>query len=100
MRQMRKWGAWYTKGFRGSASVRGALSRITSRAELQAALGTLDLDQPFPMAALRVSRAKGGRTQRVRLPEGYLDDRHDATPPKGPHDAAEIAEWERALQAG
>ena len=42
----------------------------------------------------------GNRKQRVRLPEGYLEDRDDDTPPKSPHTAEEIAAWEQALLGG
>jgi nifR3 family TIM-barrel protein len=98
--QMRKWCAWYTKGFRGSASVRGRLARMESLEQMRSVLAELDDDAPFPLSALRVNRAKRGGTQRVRLPEGYLDDRDDDTPPKSPHTPAEIAEWERALSGG
>ena len=35
---------------------------------------------------MRVPRGKRGGTQRVALPDGYLDDLDDATPP-----AAELA---------
>jgi nifR3 family TIM-barrel protein len=98
--QMRKWCAWYTKGFRGSASVRGRLARMESLEQMKAVLAELDGDAPFPLSALRVNRAKRGGTQRVRLPEGYLDDLEDDTPPKSPHSPAEIAEWERALSGG
>ncbi len=100
LRQMRKWASWYTKGFRGSAAARGRLMRVETLPELLAVLGELDADEPFPLAAVRASRAKGGRTQRVRLPDGYLDDRDDDTPPRTPHSADELAAWERALQAG
>ena len=70
MRQMRKWCGWYTKGFRGSAAVRGELQRIEDPATMLSVLGRLDPDEPFPRAALRASRAKGGRTQRV-VPVSY-----------------------------
>jgi hypothetical protein len=100
MRQMRKWTAWYTKGFRGSASVRAALQRIERLADLEQALAGLDADEPFPLRALRAQRAKGSKTQRVKLPEGFLDDLDDDTPPKGPHSLAEIEAWERALSGG
>lgn len=56
---------------------------------------SLDRSEPFPAAALRVSRAKGSRTQRVTLPEGWLAARDDDTPAP---DAGE--ELEAALQAG
>ena len=98
--QMRKWCAWYTKGFRGSASVRGRLARMESLEQMSEVLGEMDGDAPFPISALRVNRAKRGGTQRVKLPEGYLDDREDDTPPKSPHTPEEIAAWERALSGG
>jgi hypothetical protein len=100
MLQMRKWAAWYTKGFRDSASVRDALADIASIEDLERLLTRLDPTEPFPANALRAGRAKGGRTQSVSLPEGYLDARDDDTPPRSPHTPEEIAEWERALQAG
>lgn len=100
MRQMRKWCAWYTKGFRGSAAVRGALQRVDTVAEMRALVEQLDLSEPFPETALRAGRAKGNKTQKVTLPEGYLDDREDDTPPKAPHTAEEIEAWEKALSGG
>ncbi|MEZ6017515.1 MAG: tRNA dihydrouridine synthase DusB [Planctomycetota bacterium] len=100
MRQFRKWTAWYTKGFAGSARVRGALMRIERLEDLRPLLAELDAHAAFPVAALRAGRAKGSKTQRVRLPEGYLDDLEDDTPPRGPHTAEEIAEWEKALDGG
>jgi tRNA-dihydrouridine synthase len=100
MRQMRKWCTWYTVGFRGSARVRGDLVRVRTLAEMTAILARLDPDEEFPLAALRAHRAKGGRTQKVSLPEGYLEARDDDTPPAGPRDAAEARAWERALSGG
>jgi nifR3 family TIM-barrel protein len=98
--QMRKWCAWYTKGFKGSAAVRGKLARMESLEEMSTLLRELDLDAPFPIHSLRVNRAKRGGTQKVRLPEGFLDHRDDDTPPRGPHTAEEIEAWERALLGG
>jgi hypothetical protein len=98
--QMRKWTAWYTKGFRGSAAVRAELTTIETIADLERLVSALDPSEAFPLHALRAGRAKGGRTQQVSLPEGYLDDLDDDTPPRSPHTPEEIAEWERALQAG
>lgn len=100
VRQMRKWTGWYTRGFRGAAALRGRLARVETVDEIEALVSTLDLTQPFPMAGLRASRAKGSGTQRVRLPEGYLDDPLDDTPPAGPHTPEEIEAWERALSGG
>jgi nifR3 family TIM-barrel protein len=95
--QVRKWVDWYTKGFRGSAELRGSLRGIDSLDALRRVLESLDPREPFPFAALRAGRAKGGRTQRVALPEGWLEqDDGDA-----PHSAAlEQAECSAAIEAG
>jgi nifR3 family TIM-barrel protein len=100
MRQMRKWCAWYTQGFPGSARARAALVRVAALDEMRAVLDGFDPARPFPPAALRARRAKGGRTQRVALPEGFLCDRDDDRPPSGPRTPAEIAAWERAMDGG
>lgn len=100
VRQMRKWTAWYTKGFHGSASVRGKLMRINSLDDLAQTVSELDMEEPFPVTALRAQRAKGSKTQSVKLPEGYLEDLEDDTPPKGPRTLEEIQSWEKALNGG
>lgn len=100
MRQMRKWCHWYTKGFPGSARLRGDLARVETKQRMLELLAELDPDTPFPPNALRASRAKRGGTQRVKLPEGYLDDLDDDTPPKSPRTPEEIADWERTLSGG
>jgi nifR3 family TIM-barrel protein len=99
MRQMRKWCTWYTIGFPGSARVRGELVRVRTLDQMLRLLAGIP-DVPFPREALRAHRGKGGRTQEVTLPEGYLDDRDDDTPPRSPRAPAEIAAWERALSGG
>ncbi len=81
MLMMRKFTAWYTKGFRGSARLRGELVRVETLARLEEILGGVERDEPFPVAAVRAKRCKGSGTQRVTLPEGYLDDLEDDRPP-------------------
>jgi len=98
--QMRKWLGWYTKGFRGAARVRREVSALNTVGDVERVLGELDPSEPFPLRALRVGRAKGGRSQRVKLPEGYLEQRDDDTPPRGPRTLEEIEAWERALGGG
>ena len=72
--ELRKWCAWYTKGFDGSARVREALQRIETLAGMDEWLAQLDGSQAFPAGALRVSRAKrGGSQDRVALPPGWLE---------------------------
>jgi nifR3 family TIM-barrel protein len=81
MRQFRKHSGWYTKGFRGGAAVRQELMRVETLDDLGRILDGLDGSQRFPKEAMRVPRGKKAGTQRVVLPEGYLDDPDDATPP-------------------
>jgi nifR3 family TIM-barrel protein len=86
LRNFRKHATWYTKGFPGSTKLRDALIRIESLDALRAILAGADPCEPFPAHAMRLPRGKRGGRQRVALPEGYLDDLADATPP-----AAELA---------
>jgi nifR3 family TIM-barrel protein len=81
MRAFRKHSSWYTKGFRGSAPLRERLMHVKTLEELTQVLSTVDRSQPFPPEAVRVPRGKTAGTQRVALPEGYLDHLDDATPP-------------------
>jgi nifR3 family TIM-barrel protein len=96
MREMRKWCLWYTSGFRGAAAVRGALPDLETLAQLDDVLAHLDPDEPFPAAGLRSSRAKDGRRQEVRLPEGYLQSPDEDQAPPEPGDHA----FEAALGGG
>jgi nifR3 family TIM-barrel protein len=81
MRAFRKHSSWYTKGFPGGAALRDRLMHVESLEGLGAVVAGVDRAQPFPPEAMRVSRGKRGGTQKVVLPEGYLDDLGDATPP-------------------
>jgi nifR3 family TIM-barrel protein len=81
LRAFRRHATWYTKGFPGSARLRGELIRVSTLEDLAATLASVDRDLPFPPSAMRVPRGKSSGTQRVALPEGYLDQRDDDTPP-------------------
>ncbi len=81
MRSFRKHSSWYTKGFRGGAPLRQRLMQVTGLAELRDVLSEVDRAQPFPPDAVRVPRGKTAGRQKVALPEGYLDDLEDDTPP-------------------
>ena len=95
VRNFRKHATWYTKGFPGSARLRDALIRIETLAELDAILERADPNERFPPSAMRLPRGKRGGRQKVALPEGYLDDLDDATPP-----AAELAPAAVAVSGG
>jgi nifR3 family TIM-barrel protein len=81
MRAFRKHSSWYTKCFPGSAPLRQRLMQVTALAELEAVLGEVDRSLPYPPEAMRVPRGKTSGTQKVSLPDGYLDRLDDDTPP-------------------
>ncbi len=82
MRAFRRHATWYTKGFRGSAQLRQSVTFVNSLAELSAIVDSLDPNEAFPPSAMRVPRGKASGTQRVSLPDGYLDSLDDAAPPE------------------
>ncbi|MGP3979892.1 tRNA dihydrouridine synthase DusB [Streptomyces sp. KR80] len=69
----RKHVAWYTKGFSVGSEMRKKLAVASSLAELDALLGELDLDQPWPAGADGPRGRTSGRN-RVVLPDGWLAD--------------------------
>ena len=81
LRAFRKHATWYTKGFHGSTRLRAKLTQVETLRELDGVIEEFDPAEPFPRTALRVPRGKSGGRQRVVLPDGYLDDLEDATPP-------------------
>jgi nifR3 family TIM-barrel protein len=81
MRTFRKHSSWYTKGFPGGAALRQRLMQVQTLDELRSVLDGVDRSLPFPPDAVRVPRGKTGGTQKVALPEGYLDHLDDDTPP-------------------
>jgi nifR3 family TIM-barrel protein len=81
MRMFRRHATWYVKGFPNSAALRDRLCRIASLADLDRALEGTDPSESFPPVAMRVPRGKSGGVQAVALPEGWLDDLEDPTPP-------------------
>lgn len=83
LRAFRRQASWYTKGFKGSARLRHGLTRVCSLSELEQAVEQLDPTEPFPKAALRVSRGKHAGTQVVSLPEGFASRIHDDAVPVG-----------------
>jgi tRNA-dihydrouridine synthase len=77
-RELRKHVAWYLKGFAVGSSLRRRLAMVGDLGELDALLGALDLDQPFPDAVAAQPRGRTTGQRRVALPEGWLDDDGDA----------------------
>ncbi len=81
MKAFRKHSSWYTKCFPGSAPLRQRLMQVLRLEELAEILSGLDRSLPYPPEAMRVPRGKTSGTQRVALPDGYLDHLDDDTAP-------------------
>jgi nifR3 family TIM-barrel protein len=81
MKAFRKHSSWYTKCFPGSAPLRQRLMHVLRLAELQEVLSGVDRSLPYPPEAMRVPRGKTAGTQKVALPEGYLDHLDDDEAP-------------------
>ncbi|MBJ7466608.1 MAG: tRNA dihydrouridine synthase DusB [Mycolicibacterium sp.] len=82
MRDIRKHVAWYMHGFPAGADLRRALALVKTMRELDALLGELDADVPFPEVA-GGPRGRQGSPGSVSLPQGWLDDPDDLTVPTG-----------------
>lgn len=80
LRMFRKHATWYTKGFRGSAQLRQAMMTAPTVADFEAVLARLDPTERFPPSAMRVPRGKTAGTQKVVLPEGFLENRDAPVP--------------------
>jgi nifR3 family TIM-barrel protein len=75
--EMRKWCGWYLKGFPHSGPVRNTLFRAQSLEEVRSVVSQLHGDEPYPVGALRARRCKRNGTQKVALPDGYLESLDD-----------------------
>jgi nifR3 family TIM-barrel protein len=81
MKAFRKHSSWYTKCFPGSAPLRQRLMQVLRLEELREVLASVDRSLPYPPEAMRVPRGKTSGTQKVALPEGYLDHLDDDQAP-------------------
>ncbi len=81
-RDIRKHVAWYFKGYPVGGDTRARLATVSSLAEIDELIATLELDAPYPGAAAEGQRGRAGTPKRPALPEGWLDSREmsvDAT---------------------
>lgn len=87
IRRFRKHAAWYVKGFAVGSEARRRLTLVSSLADLDAVLAevvaALGPHTPFPPEAHRMVRGHSNGPRPVALPEGWLDDPEDPTPPAG-----------------
>lgn len=88
-RDIRKHVAWYFKGYPVGGDTRARLATVSSLAEIDDLLATLDLDAPYPGAAAEGQRGRAGSPKRPALPDGWLDSRE-----LGAEASGELAEAE------
>ncbi len=74
-RDIRKHVAWYFKGYPVGGDTRARLATVSSLAEIDELLATLELDAPYPGAAAEGQRGRAGTPKRPALPENWLDSR-------------------------
>jgi len=74
-RDIRKHVAWYFKGYPVGGDTRAALATVSSLAEIDDLVATLDLDAPYPGAAAEGQRGRAGTPKQPALPQGWLDSR-------------------------
>ena len=75
-RDIRKHVAWYFKGYPVGHDVRASLSMVSSLAEMDDVLATLDGSLPYPGVEAEGPRGRAGSPKRPALPERWLDS-HD-----------------------
>jgi nifR3 family TIM-barrel protein len=74
-RDIRKHVAWYFKGYPVGGDIRARLATVSSLAEIDELLSTLERDAPYPGAAAEGQRGRAGTPKRPALPDGWLDSR-------------------------
>ena len=75
LREMRKHMAWYLKGYAVGGDLRRSLGLISTLAQLDDLLATLDLDQPYPGEAAEGPRGRAGSPKQPHLPHRWLESR-------------------------
>lgn len=88
VRQLRKHLAWYVRGYPVGGEARQRLQRVSSLAELDGELDTLDPTLALLPGAVRQPRGHTAGPQRVVLPDGWLDGRVGTAPLPAPAESA------------
>ncbi len=79
--EFRKHASWYVTGFPVGGEMRRRLGMVSSLNELDDILAELDPMAELPPGGQRIVRGHANGPIKVALPDGYLDDRDDASPP-------------------
>ena len=83
MRDFRKHTGWYLTGYAVGGEKRRLLGLVSSLAELDDLLGQLDADAVLPPGHENLPRGHLSGPKPVTLPEGWMQNREDPTPPTG-----------------
>ncbi len=67
--------AWYLKGYEAGSDARKAFGLVSSLAELDERLESLNLDQPYPGEGAEGPRGRAGSPRVPVLPEHWLASR-------------------------
>jgi nifR3 family TIM-barrel protein len=81
MREFRKHASWYLTGYPVGSEVRARFAQVSSLAELDDLAGAMPPEVALVAGGERIRRGHTNGPIRVTLPEGYLDDVDDLTPP-------------------
>lgn len=85
VRDFRKHTSWYLTGYPVGGEARGNFSKVSSLDELNDLIAALDPTLVVVPGGERIRRGHTNGPIRVILPEGYLDDLDDMTPPDDAH---------------
>ena len=77
LRDFRKHTGWYLTGYPAGPEIRRRLAQVSSLAELEDLLATLNPDATLLPGGLRIRRGHTNGPRPVHLPERWLDDPDD-----------------------
>ena len=83
MKSFRKHAGWYLTGYPVGGRLRKAANVVATLADLDELIGQLDPAAEINENALRAPRGHTNGPRRVVLPDGWLDEVDDPTPPEG-----------------
>ena len=83
MKSFRKHASWYLTGYPAGSEIRAKASLVSTLADLDALLDRLDPAAEIRDNALRAPRGHTNGPRPVHLPERWVEDRDDPTPPTG-----------------